>query len=482
MIARAMVLLCVALLVVPAYGQATQPTPVSVNSTSTGTVTGTDVNVRSGPSMTDYICTKVHKPATVTVVGIVKASDTSGEWAEILPPPGAYSVISKQYVTKDASGASGIVSGDAVWTHPAGDMRSGDFWGLHPKLNKGDKVAILGEVGEYYKITPPAGAHFFVTTQFLNVTGVAGTGTGPTTAPGDATGPRTITIVRTTTRPAPVPVELSDLEKAEKDLLDEFKKPSDQIDVNALIKKYQALTVTDATSKEWVDYRIAYLKNILDRRSARESVDKTIQEELDRQAKAQRELTNMQTSATTQMALPERYAAQGVVMTSGLFTGSGAVRVKRYVVRDPVTQRVDAYIQSSDGKVSLEDFIGKHVGVKGDAVYDEGLRLNVVEAKEVIILADKTDMPLPAKPLVKEALPAPTGPAALPVRPVVIPVAPKVTPAPEPTLSTDKHDMSAPVTTPTTAPATAPAVEPVAPKSAPLPPINLKPGIDEATD
>ena len=63
-----------------------------------GTVRGVNVNVRSGGSTSHYACTRLSSPAKVKVVGEL------GGWVKILPPPGAFSVISRKYVRPDDAG------------------------------------------------------------------------------------------------------------------------------------------------------------------------------------------------------------------------------------------------------------------------------------------------------------------------------------------------------------------------------------------
>ena len=142
------------------------------------------------------------------------------------------------------------------------------------------------------------------------------------------------------------------------------------------------------------------------------------------------------TSAPT--TLPTRYAAEGVLGPSELFRG-GPTGPKRYVICEPGTRLISAYVQSPAGLVNLDQHVGAHVGVLGKARYDENLRMYVVDAEDVIVLE-----PAPAKP--PRAQPEPP----LEPRPAPAPTAPPAPAAP--------------------APAPKPAATPAAESSAPIPP------------
>src|SRR6056297_1307891 len=115
-------------------------------------VTGTDVNVRSGRGTDWYRVTKLSGPARVRVVG-----EQDG-WVEILPPANTFSVISNQYVEPDEDGQAGTVTGNNVWVRAGGELHSREnlkeYWALQVRLDRGDRVQILGKGEDYYKIVP----------------------------------------------------------------------------------------------------------------------------------------------------------------------------------------------------------------------------------------------------------------------------------------------------------------------------------------
>jgi FtsZ-interacting cell division protein YlmF len=98
-------------------------------------------------------------------------------WSRVVPPAGSFSWISTQFVLVAPDDATvGTVTGDnvRVWVG-ANNLRPmySTTWLL--KLNKGEKVKLLGEEQDkYYKIVPPTGAYRWVSTQFTKPVGLVG--------------------------------------------------------------------------------------------------------------------------------------------------------------------------------------------------------------------------------------------------------------------------------------------------------------------
>lgn len=156
----------------PAASAVATPTPAVVQPAGPqfpymAEVIGTEVYVRSGPGTAYYHCGKLNAPQRVTVVAA-----EANNWFKIVPPPGSFSWISKKYVSVDpAQPTKGTVTEDVVRVWAGSDfvepMRSSS---LQTKLNKGASVEIVGNPageGDYYKITPPAGAFLYVSGESL---------------------------------------------------------------------------------------------------------------------------------------------------------------------------------------------------------------------------------------------------------------------------------------------------------------------------
>jgi uncharacterized protein YraI len=126
-------------------------------------ITGSNINIRSGPGMNYYRCGKLNKPDRVTVVG-----HKSG-WSRIVPPPGSFSWISKQYLQIDPKNPTiGIVTADEVRVWAGSELVEPiHSASLQIKLNIGRTVALMGEEKSgYCKIVPPEGAYLWVSTQY----------------------------------------------------------------------------------------------------------------------------------------------------------------------------------------------------------------------------------------------------------------------------------------------------------------------------
>ena len=151
-------------------------------------IAGDDVYIRSGAGTNYYNCGKLKKGDRVQVVSSMFS------WSRIVPPAGSFSWISAQYVAIDPNKPGvGIVTGDNVRVYAGSDeVRPMHSTSLQLKLNRGDKVKLLGEEKDnYYKIVPPSGAYLWISSEYVKpiaVTGVATPETKVTVEPNDVTG------------------------------------------------------------------------------------------------------------------------------------------------------------------------------------------------------------------------------------------------------------------------------------------------------
>jgi uncharacterized protein YgiM (DUF1202 family) len=126
-------------------------------------ITGDNVYIRSGPGTNFYHCGKLNAGDKIKVVG------KQFSWSRIVPPVGSFSWISMQYVQIDpADSTAGIVTGDSVRVYAGSDYVKPLYsTTLQGKLNKGDKVKLLGQqMDDYYKIATPSFAYLWVSTNF----------------------------------------------------------------------------------------------------------------------------------------------------------------------------------------------------------------------------------------------------------------------------------------------------------------------------
>ena len=131
-------------------------------------VTGSNVYVRSGAGNAYYFCGKISSPEKVIVV-----LEKHG-WSKIVPPKGSFSWISKNFVDKDEKNAKiGYVTGDNVRVWAGSNYIEPMFsHSLQTKLNTGDQIEFSGEgKGDYYKISPPPGAHLWISSGYVEYVG-----------------------------------------------------------------------------------------------------------------------------------------------------------------------------------------------------------------------------------------------------------------------------------------------------------------------
>lgn len=461
MLTRNVALLVAMALVGSAWAQSASTLPAE-NATYVGEVSGTNVNVRSGPGNTAYPCAKLSYPAKVTVVG--KTAGNGFNWLKILPPPGCFSAVLKKDVQLDADGKTGVVQGN-VFPRAGGDERQRDFWAIQsPGLNKGDKVQIIGDAGEYYKIAPPQGAVFYISDQYVKTPGSAEAVVSTTVRRTPASRPATPTVstseVQVTSVP-PTSAADSDTaakayEEAEKSLMGEYKKPADQRDLQAVLAKYKAINADEAL-KPYIEYRVKFLEMELQLQREKQSADQLVKDAARKTAEAELERGNI-VAATVNPNVPKAYDAEGYLAVSVLFPG-GATGPKKYAVKDPQTSRITAYVQCTTGAVNLDLYVNKYVAISGKSTFDKDLQRYVVDAQDIRELKTSIEMPAAPKPVMKvddsklpaatqlprtavPPAPAPLGVKAPPVEPK--PVAPVAEPRPAPASAPAKAATSAP--------------------------------------
>ena len=479
----------VALVAANIMGQAT-----SSDTPYVGTLTGDNVYVRATPG-DGYPCTKLSKGAQINVVG-----EQEG-WLKILPPRDCFSLISKKYV--QAEGKVGTVTGNNVLVRAGSKLYPNRIERVQGRMDVGDKVGILGQLGDYYKIIPPPGTHLWVSGRYVagadGVVRVATTRTvGPATG-GDPV-PTTQRVIISRNPATSVSRDVAGFDAAEEALADEFKKPRERRDLAGLLKRYEALESEGGALLPFVQARVKFIQSEIDLAADLKEVEIIM---------AGSRTIATTTTTTTTSRRQRSYAAEGLLAPSGLFRG-GPTGPKRWTISDPETRVIYAYIQCTNGAVDLSRHVGAYVGVVGKPTFDEKLRTYIVEAEQVILLPPggaaggptpdpavppRPIAPEPAEPKVippppptepKVVAPVPTEPkvvAPVPVEPKVVtptptepkvvapvPVEPKtVTPAPVEPKVVDPVPVEPNVVPPTPIEPKAVTPVPVEPKVAPLP-------------
>ncbi len=339
-----------------------------------GTVSGDNVYVRSGFSTNYYPVIKLHKGDKVTVLR------SEYGWLEILPPAGAFSLVEKNHI--DRAGDTGTAN-DLTQVYAGSDLDKRHY-AKQVKLAKGDKVQIIGETseGDFYKITPPAGATVWITADFVK-RGAAGEtakiepvkdlklAQAELTKPDKKTAPAKAKTTETAAKAAPKQgsTTLTEdnrvaIKALEAEIAAEMTKaPSDQR-LEPFITRLQKL----ADQKDDIvaqTYAKARMRDLNDRlqlaaaiREMKELREKTVSEAdaiAAERAKIQKEASEWKVNDIV---------ARGEIRVSGLYDGAGG-KAKRWRLVDPKSDRTIAYLELPPGSpIDPVQFYGRFVGVK----------------------------------------------------------------------------------------------------------------------
>lgn len=381
-----------------------------------GVVTGTGVYVRSAPGVESVPCAKVSRSDKVTVVA---AEDG---WLKIEPVQGCFSVIDKDKVSRSVTGAFGTVTAQRAFVRAGGELSQKRYPVIQRILRRGDEVRVRGQAGDYFVIQPPKGAYFFISAEY-----VARAGTVEAPAPETQVPPSAEQTVTATEPPEELKKVKRQWDQAEEALQAEYQTPFEQRDYQKLIEQYRQIEAPeDHHLQPFIEARIAFLEGEIERRKELQDLESYIEEATARQQRLKelRAKIEMGPGPTTKPAV--EYAAKGVLTPSELFPG-GAAAPKRYILRDPDSGRITAYVQCTTGLVDLGDHAGSYVGIFGTKEFNEELMLDLVEARQVRVLSEDVEAPSPPQPSVRFPSPAPTTRPAERVEPE-----PSEGPGPEP--------------------------------------------------
>jgi len=236
-------------------------------------ITGDNVYVRSGPGTNFYDCGKLNKGDKVKVIG------KQFSWARIVPPPGSFSWISIQYVSIDqANPTVGTVTGDRVRVYAGSDhVDPLHSTYLQGKLDRGDKVKLLGEQkDDYYKIAPLSFAYLWVSINYTKPLPNQPVETPTPTVKPSIVKPPVVkpTTVTPTTEPKEVPEEVAPEPVTPETLLEKFRALHKQVEAERTkpiekqnyteMKKALVKIAEDKTAGKAARYAQSVLKQIKD--------------------------------------------------------------------------------------------------------------------------------------------------------------------------------------------------------------------------
>ena len=340
-----------------------------------GEITGSEINLRSGPGMQYYSCGKISAPTRVVVV------DQKYSWSKILPPPGSFSWIFKQYVQTDQNNLNiGIVNADGVRVYAGSDelepMRSDS---VQLSLSTGQKVRIIGPpTGDYYKISCPEGATLWTTSQYVKYIRSADEIDVKIPQSADVNNnasPKLITEqVENRSR------QLEQYYSLEKRFEEEKKKPLDSQDYSK-IKAEVAALIADPNSGKAGDYAKYLVKSIERCELAKES--KTVIEGQNKELQNQlTEIEKAQQEKKKGFSDISKYVIQGTFKPSAIFEDQPDGR--RYLIVDDNNKPLSyAEPVGEAADINLADYYGQKVGLIGQLSADNQSHIAMVKFEKI---------------------------------------------------------------------------------------------------
>ena len=322
------------------------------NGSTTGTVKGDYVNVRTGTSNKDRdpsaVMTVVRKGTAVKILGATE------KYYQIAPPEGGKVYVSGQFV-KAAAGAEYKVA--------------------QLKLP-------VGAAG-------PTGVTVEAPTTLPTVVVVPTPGpVTPTTVPaGGGTGGTVVVATQPVLPPLVPAVQFSEtatsrFKEANAKYQEEAKKTLADQNVEGLLKEFKDILAMENVSpsvKEGSKAVVAAIERTL-----------TVQKQMKEQVAAmeltqkQREALRQQYEAAEKAIAAAResgpYVAQGILRTSTIVTG-------KYALVNPQTERVVAYVDPGTAAVDIGSLVGKYVGVRGVSKKMEGSDVTVIQVSNATLMA-----------------------------------------------------------------------------------------------
>ncbi len=331
-------------------------------------ITGDDVYIRTGPGTGFYRCGKFQKGDKIQVV------NSQYTWSEIIPPAGSFSWISMQYVKPDTDDQTvGTITGDNVRVWAGSDyVRPENSTKMQVKLNKGDKVKLLGEqLGDFYKIAPPPGANLWVSTELTKpITSLIGISPRLAIAPGvDLTGSTDLMADANTasmesiSEPGEIPMTVaeSQLERfyaLQKQLDAEQAKAMSQQDYTSIKEALLEIANNDQAGKA-ARYATATIKKVEDFELALE-VSKTVKLQNEQLKKTMDGIDKTRSTKLLEVKDMGKYAVIGV-LENFMTYGPGHYRI---VDESGVTICTAFPGEQASGR-NFDALIGKKVGLIG---------------------------------------------------------------------------------------------------------------------
>ncbi len=401
------------------------------------------LTVRSGPSLNYYAVTSLNAGDRVTVTG-----EDHG-WYSIVPPPGTYSLVSKDYVDIDVDGRSGVVNGNALRVRAGSDLDRSRY-AVQLKLDKGAQVQVLGETDDgYLKIAPPPGAFLWVSADYVarvpderisleRQTNLASPPVGeqvssepravlpqeapaantenaapetvddmPDVAQGETVAPTAETgtvdaravaqpLDEAVTEAAAPPSEYRQkLEAIEADLKAELDKPAPQRVLKPLLDRYQEIAdeeKADRVTRLYAERRITQIRTALDAREAIASMRELAGQITEVRKEALAGRTRIRPITRD---MPKGFDAKGELRESMVYSSPTGQRRYRLVDPDLDVPRTLCYVEiPRDSSIDIANYLGRLVGIRAREQYLQTGDVNpitIIVAEDIVPLKSMTE-------------------------------------------------------------------------------------------
>lgn len=403
----------------------------------TGVIVEDDAELRAGAGATFYVVGTLKQGTLVTVDEVVFG------WYKIVPPEGVHSYISKAFVNRQGDGKVGVINKDRATITAASVNGPGESYrrqGVDAMV--GDKVQIVGESGDYYKILPPKGAYVFAPP------GAVRRATAGEMQTEEVAAPQPVQVDEpdeAVVEPAPAVAEAADVEpatetdeadevvEADTDAADgaEVELAAEEADADESPAAPQPVAVQEAPAGAADDlagitdtqqlfrtaegriegvfelpledqpvgpYLAAYERALAsgDLTDAQAIIARSRVRQLQRTRELQKALAEVAqvrqrideqrrliSQARDEADVEPIYDATGQLVASSVYDGVNLPRLLRIV--EPRTARTIVYVRPSPDR-DLRPYIGQIVGVVGRPRFDPALKVRIIDAKRIDVL------------------------------------------------------------------------------------------------
>lgn len=374
----------------------TQATTQPVDATQPLRVTADTLNVRSRADANSQIVTQIRANAIVEAVG------QEGGWYRIVPPAGAFSFVAAQYIDMQGEDV-GVVSTDSgtLRVRVGSTLRTIDPMQaeVQTRLERGTRVKVLGQQGEWLKIEPPAGIYLYISDRYaVPVSPDVAAAFRAARAEGRAT---TQPIVATTQS---VPDEPEDtwarkLARIETDIAAESRRSVLTQNWQALIERLEPIA---AQRMEPLPARLAtgWIAQLEARQADQEAarVLARVKRETDlAQTQHERELERIRELRRRTTLNPDGHVARGEFQLS--FAPGERDDKRWYKLVDPISLVTVAYLEIAPSAQSdLRPLLGGYVGVDGEKRFDTQLGADVIRVTRIATLQPPASQPARPQP------------------------------------------------------------------------------------